>query len=361
MVIFIDDVKYNYLTPEIEAVLEGQIENNYKHIFGENSIYFPKKKIRSKAGIGTIPDAFIIIPGKKLMWCILEVELASHSVYNHVFPQLTKFRRAIENSSSRKKIRDFFYNTITEDPILEAQFRKQIGSGEIYKSISDMVEEKPMIVVAIDEKTDELGEALLDFGGDVKVIEFKTYRREGCSDEINAYLFELVIPTGKGGKTTGAGPEPGGGKGTGTTKRGRGIKNTIYTLFDEKGVDGVSYQEAEDLAKSIKPNTAFNKGHFSWYKRDYQKSSKNSDTAMKTLPVGLKIFNTYQGKKFTAEVLKKGKILFQGKVCKSPSRAAVAAIQSTGSNRETENGWTWWNFIDPGTGEENPIDVLRKK
>ncbi len=347
MIVLIDGVKYSYITPENEAVLEGQIEENYKHIFGENSIYFPKKKIRSKAGIGTIPDAYVIIPGKKLTWCILEVELASHSVYDHVFLQLSKFKGAIEDSGSRKKIRDFFYNTITEDPILEAQFRKQIGSGEIYKSISDMVEEKPMIVVAINKRTNKLEEALAHFGGDVKVIEFKTFRREGSSD-INAYMFEPVIPPRKGGN------------GTGTGKRGRGIKNTIYMLFDEKGVDGVSYQEVEDLAKRIKPNTAFNKGHFSWYKRDYQRSSKNSDTAKKTLPVGLKIFNTYQGKRYTAEVLEKGKILFQGKVYKSPSRAAVAAIQSTGSNRETENGWTWWKFIDPETGEEELIDVLRK-
>ena len=53
-------------------------------------------------------------------------------------------------------------------------------------------------------------------------------------------------------------------------------------------------------------------------------------------------------------------IVFNGKIYNSLSKAAVAAIQSTGSKRETENGWTWWKFIDPGTGEEKLADLLRK-
>jgi len=263
MVILIDGVKYTYLTPENEAELEVQIEDNHKHIFGESSIYFPKKKIRSKAGIGTIPDAYLIMPGKKPRWCILEVELASHSVYNHVFPQLTKFRRAIEDSASRRKIRDFFYDTITADEVLEAQFRKQIGTGEIHKTLSDMLDEKPLIVVAIDQRTEELEEALLDFGGEVKVIEFKTYRRQDSS-EINAYMFEPVMHIARGGKRK-MGEE----SKVRIARKGT-ITGELYALFDEKGIDGVTYQEAEDLAKRIKPDTKYDKGHFSWHKRDYR-------------------------------------------------------------------------------------------
>lgn len=275
MVILIDGVRYCLETPENEAVLERRIEDNYRSIFGEHSFYFPKKKIRSKAGIGTIPDAYLIIPERKLRWCILEVELASHSVYNHVFPQLTKFRRAIEDGVSRKKIRDFFYDTITADKVLEAQFRKQIGTGEIHKTLSDMMDEKPLIVVAIDQRTEELKEALLDFGGEVKVIEFRTYRREGVSDEINAYCFEPIVKKVKktisktnvllSSEVSSNGP-----------KKQQGIGVAIYALFDENGVDNVSYEECEAVAKSVKPETAFNKGHFSWYKNKYNKKDEGS-------------------------------------------------------------------------------------
>ena len=359
--ILIDGIKYMYLTPDSEATLEGQIEENYKHIFGEKAIYFPKKKIKSKAGIGTIPDAYLIIPGKKLRWCMLEVELASHSVYDHVFPQLTKFRRAIEGSASRKKITEFFYDYIKSDEVLEAQFRKQIGTGEIYKSISDMVNEKPLIVVAIDQRTDELEEALLGLGGDVKVVEFKTYRRQG-STEINAYMFEPAITLGK--NDTGVRIQP---VGDNASKRGGGIKNAIYMLFDEKGVDNVTYDECEAAAKKAKPDSAFNKNHFSWYKNQYKKSRKysgglrSSGNKLGALPEGLKIFGDYKSLRFTAEVIQDGKIRFDGEVFSSPSLAAITAIQSTGSSRETENGWRWWKFIDPKTGEESSIDVLREK
>lgn len=60
----------------------------------------------------------------------------------------------------------------------------------------------------------------------------------------------------------------------GTTKKKSGYKrgslgNAIRELFDEKGVDKVTYEECEKLAKKIMPTTKFNKSHFSWYKNDY--------------------------------------------------------------------------------------------
>lgn len=58
----------------------------------------------------------------------------------------------------------------------------------------------------------------------------------------------------------------------------RGIIAALYSLFDEKGVENVSYEECELLALSIKPNTKFNRGHFNWYKRDYR--IKKSEAAI---------------------------------------------------------------------------------
>jgi hypothetical protein len=267
MIVLIDGVKYHLLIPEKESYLEKHIEENYEAIFGKDSIYFPKKKIKSKAGIGTIPDAFLITFGPQLKWSIVEVELSSHPVYNHVFPQLTKFRRAIEDASTRRHLTEFFYDFIKSDIILEAKFKQQIGSGEIYKAISDMVAEKPRIIIAIDEKTEELEEALIDFGGEVEVVEFQVFRREGISEEVNAYLFEPAFKYRKQAHTisqdiNNSKSKIGGRKGS--------IIKAVYSLFDEKGVDHVTYKECEELAKQIKPDTAFNKNHFSWYKRDYR-------------------------------------------------------------------------------------------
>ena len=56
-----------------------------------------------------------------------------------------------------------------------------------------------------------------------------------------------------------------------TYKQGS-LKEAIYKLFDRKGVEKVSYQEVEKLAKKVKPDTKFNKYHFSWYRNNYKKT-----------------------------------------------------------------------------------------
>ena len=57
-------------------------------------------------------------------------------------------------------------------------------------------------------------------------------------------------------------------KKTKTYIRGSLIKS-IYALFDDKGLDSVTYEETRKLAKSVKPDTAFNKYHYSWYRNDF--------------------------------------------------------------------------------------------
>ena len=52
-------------------------------------------------------------------------------------------------------------------------------------------------------------------------------------------------------------------------KRGTLI-HKIYAYFDEAGIENVTYDATEKLAKKIKPDTAFNKYHYSWYKNAYK-------------------------------------------------------------------------------------------
>lgn len=204
MIVLIDGVRYRLITPESEAALEKAIQSNCEHIFGPDSFYFDKKRmIKSKAGIASIPDGYVIFFDPKPKWCILEIELASHPIYEHLIPQLTKFNRGIEEGSTRKKLVELFYETITADELLKARLKQKIGSGEIYKFLSDLTSDAPLIVVAIDQRTNELEEALRDIRGDVKVVEFKTFRREGISDDVNAFVFEplstkVIIGPGPG-------------------------------------------------------------------------------------------------------------------------------------------------------------------
>ncbi len=271
MIVLIDGVRYRLATPENEAVLEQAIQRNCQDIFGPDSFYFEKKRmIKSRAGVASIPDGYVIFFGPEARWCVLEVELAAHAIYDHLIPQLTKFNRGIEEGSTRRKLVEMFYETITDDEILKARLKQKIGSGEIYKFLADLISEAPLTVVAIDERTDELEEAVRDIRGEVKVLDFKIFQRVGVSDEINTFVFEPIVKTREKRPPSGITVIE---EERGTGVKRRGIMKTIYALFDEKGVENVTYKECEALARSIKPNTAFNRIHFSWYKRDYRMKS----------------------------------------------------------------------------------------
>lgn len=298
MIILIDGVKYILKNPDNEDDLEKIIEKNYKYIFGEESFYFNfKKKLKSKSGIGSIPDGYLIVFNSTPEWYILEVELASHPLYDHIIPQLTKFNRGIEGVSTKKSLIDMFYDEIKTNPILEARVKEKIGSGEVYKFISDLISDKPSIIIVINERPSELEEAIRDIRGDVKILEFKIFRREGISEEIDAYLFNPVI----------------------------NLKN---------------------MEKSFEP------------KPDLTTSERSNNKSI--LPVGLKIYKEYKNIGLEAEIIENNKIKFNGKIYNSPSSAAVAAIQSTGSKRPTEDGWRFWKYKDPKTGKEELLDELRK-
>ena len=190
MVVLVDGVEYRLIRPDNEQALEDAVKLNHTYIFGHDSLYFDlKRKMKSTAGVATIPDGYVILFDPKPRWCIVEVELSSHPLYDHVVAQLTKFNRAIENTGTRRQIIEHLYEAIRSDIVLEAQVKQRIKSGEIYKFVSDVISEDPIIVIVIDEETGEVGEALRDIGGDKRVVEFRTYQRAGVTDSVYAYVF----------------------------------------------------------------------------------------------------------------------------------------------------------------------------
>ena len=298
MIILIDGVKYKLKNPDSEDDLEKIIEKNFKFIFGEDSFYFNfKRKLKSRSGIGSIPDGYLIVFNNTPEWYILEVELSSHPLYDHIIPQLTKFNRGIEAPSTKRSLIDMFYDEIKTNLILEARIKEKIGSGEIYKFLSDLISNKPKILIIINERTNELEEAMRDIRGDVKILEFKIFRREGTSEKIDAFLF-----------------------------------NSIININNERG--------------SIEPKPAI--------------LIPDNPNKEDILPKGLKIYKEYKNIRFEAEIIENNKIKFGGEIYNSLSSAAVAAIQSTGSNRATEDGWRFWKYKDPITGKEKILDELRK-
>jgi hypothetical protein len=187
--LIIDGVRYRLWTPkDEEKEFHPLVRKCSKDIFGEDSFYFEARQIlRSAAGIGSIPDAYVISPSKS-EWYVVENELSSHS-YKHIVDQLTKIINGIENQDARRNIVDTLYKEIDKDPVMKATIQKAIGPKEIHHFLSKLLSKDPKIVIIVDEKTKQVEEARRPLKYDTHIIEFKTFVREDAPS-VHAYIFK---------------------------------------------------------------------------------------------------------------------------------------------------------------------------
>lgn len=58
-------------------------------------------------------------------------------------------------------------------------------------------------------------------------------------------------------------------------KKGPGMAASLYVLFEKKGVNKVTYQDAKSCAKKAKPDSDLSQGHFRWYKKKFKDQKRN--------------------------------------------------------------------------------------
>jgi hypothetical protein len=195
--LLIDGIKYQLWDPPSEDEFETVVKEHVNEIFGEQCIYLDKKqKLKSLSGIGSIPDGLAIILSAKPELHIVEYELSNHDVYGHVVSQISKFINGLLNSSTRQKIARIIYDEISEDQLLKIRVEQAIHSSEIFKFSTELLENKPILTIIIENKTEELNEALSPFSypniKDMKVVEFQTFIRERVGLQVHAHFFEPI-------------------------------------------------------------------------------------------------------------------------------------------------------------------------
>jgi hypothetical protein len=189
-----DGVKYKAWTPTNEEEFERVVKEHAGDIFGDQSIYLDiKPKLRTKSGIGSIPDGYVIILGDEPHWHIVEVELSSHPVFEHIVPQLVKFTGGIKNLSTQKEIISVLHDEISKDNVLIEKIKGEIGSVEIYKFLSTLISQLPRLTILIDRETEELSEAVEELKLETRVVEFQTLIREDGDISQHAHLFKPVV------------------------------------------------------------------------------------------------------------------------------------------------------------------------
>jgi predicted transport protein len=189
--LIIDSIRYKLWTPrDEEKEFHPMVKEHSEEIFGEDSIYFDiKHKLTSKSGIAAIPDAYVITLSKPYEWYIVENELASHPVYSHIVPQISKFVDSIEELETQRDIRDILNNEIEQDIVLKAYIEKKTGKDP-YRFLSELLSSSPKIALIIDEVTPEVDQASKSLKklANTEIIEFKTFVREDAPN-VHAHLF----------------------------------------------------------------------------------------------------------------------------------------------------------------------------
>lgn len=187
-----DSIKYLPYKYKNEEELERMVCEHSEILFGEGSVFFSKQKIKTISGIGTIPDGFLILLKEK-KWYIVEVELSSHPLYDHVVAQVIKFNGAIKNPNNRKKLAGAFYKEVESKENFQLRYKIESGGiRELYKFLSDIVDETPEIIIVIDERTVELEEVCENLPFKTNILEFQTYFRESVGIGVHIHLFDVL-------------------------------------------------------------------------------------------------------------------------------------------------------------------------
>lgn len=153
--------RYRKISFENEADFEEVIATSSKTLFGLETIYIgTKKKLDSKTLGGTIPDGFFFdfSDREDPQFYLVEVELAKHSFFSHVFPQITKFFALFNNPLLQQDLAQKLFSIVSTDTQIQAEFRQYLGAKEIYKFLTEIIDSSQNILLVSDDEIVELGE-----------------------------------------------------------------------------------------------------------------------------------------------------------------------------------------------------------
>ena len=166
---------------QLEKDFEQDVVANYRHIFGNDTVYIDiKKKIGDN--IVTIPDGYLLdftFSNTPRLY-IIENELSVHDAYKHIGTQLLKF--AVSYKQSRLKIKQYILDYLSKSPT-NMTFIESKASEMGYRNIDAMLEsmiyrDTVDAIVIIDNSSAELENVLSHLSMKIDIIEFKAYENE---------------------------------------------------------------------------------------------------------------------------------------------------------------------------------------
>jgi hypothetical protein len=203
-----DGVKYNqYDFYGKESEFEKFVFAQYRHLFGDSAILFPKEKIKTETGMGTIPDGFVI-DFKKEKWFIIEVEISNHDVYAHITPQVIKFSSTLNNPETRRKLIKSFESQVKQDPA-KVLLLSVNGQSETFKAVTEIISKEPELIIIIEQPHKELSNVSNRLPFQTLINVFRAFCKEGVEPGVEdifqiepLYQSEQVVITKSEPKAT---------------------------------------------------------------------------------------------------------------------------------------------------------------
>ena len=175
---------------QLEKDFEQDVVANYRHIFGNDTVYIDiKKKIGDN--IVTIPDGYLLdftFSNTPRLY-IIENELSVHDAYKHIGTQLLKF--AVSYKQSRLKIKQYILDYLSKSPT-NMTFIESKASEMGYRNIDAMLEsmiyrDTVDAIVIIDNSSAELENVLSHLSMKIDIIEFKAYEN-GAGNRLYKFI-----------------------------------------------------------------------------------------------------------------------------------------------------------------------------
>lgn len=306
--IILNEKKFIEAEFDNEQEIEDVVIENAEYFFGSSSIFIPKKLIRTIDGFGTVPDGFSIDLATR-SWFVVEVELVRHNVYSHIVPQLTKQIIAVATSESRQILEDIVIQIFNESDDVKEKFREEnIKEIDIRRVLGEILSKPPIIGIPIDRISQDLKEWAATLRNDVRLWLVRKFIEFGAPENVAYEIPEEYRP----------------------------VLDT--TEEKSKPKSGIAYYDVS-LADLL--DAGF-------------------------LSVGDELVMTYKPrggnrKKYKAVITEDGSMEVLGKKFKSPSYAALLAIQDAGSDRKTVNGWTSWRNSEEKLLADLRTEYLKRK
>jgi len=167
-------VEYVYKT---EQEFERDVVVNAKEVFGSKTIYIDVKKLmKAKFKNSSIPDGYLLdytVSDKPKLY-LIENELSTHSIKEHIAPQLVQF--AFNYKHNFLEIKETIINKLLENNVKIDDISKKVGYRNADAMFTDIIlKERLGVIIPIDTVTEELKELKSVFRFDIELLQFKKF------------------------------------------------------------------------------------------------------------------------------------------------------------------------------------------